>query len=115
MYLEAEVYGLVFWAFLAVEGVTVLILLGLFLRSRNRALLWFGGQALLAGGGLFLLLPLPESKANPRLFHVHRGAVPAAGFGRGMLGPEHGLHAAGSLPPAAKGSRPLPVLRIQRG
>ena len=49
MYLEAEVYGLVFWAFLAVEVVTVLALVGLFLRSRNRALLWFGGQALWLG------------------------------------------------------------------
>ena len=70
MYLEAEVYGLVFWAFLAVEGVTVLILLGLFLRSRNRALLWFGGQALWLGAAFFFFFRLVFLILSVKLFHT---------------------------------------------
>ena len=65
MYLEAEVFGLVCWAFLAVEGVTVLILLGLFLRSRNRALLWFGGQALWLGAAYFFFFRCLNQRPVP--------------------------------------------------
>ena len=46
MHLEAEVYGLVLGGFVIVVVCTLLVLIYLFWRSRNQAILWFGGQTL---------------------------------------------------------------------
>ena len=46
MHLEAEVYGLVLGGFVIVVVCTLLVLIYMFWRSRNQAILWFGGQTL---------------------------------------------------------------------
>ena len=53
MHLEAEVYGLVLGGFVIVVVCTLLVLIYLFWRSRNQAILWFGGQTLFLSGAFF--------------------------------------------------------------
>lgn len=53
MHLEAEVYGLVLGGFVIVVVCTLLVLIYLFWRSRNQAILWFGGQTLFLSGAFW--------------------------------------------------------------
>lgn len=53
MYLEAEVYGLILDGFGIVVLGTLLVLIYLFWRSRNQAVLWFGGQTLFLSGAFW--------------------------------------------------------------
>ena len=53
MHLEAEVYGLVLGGFVIVVVCTLLVLIYLFWRSRNQAILWFGALFYPALSGSF--------------------------------------------------------------
>jgi hypothetical protein len=45
MYLEREVYGLLIGGFAAITLIDVFILARLYLKTRNKHVFWFGGQA----------------------------------------------------------------------
>ena len=59
MHLEAEVYGLVLGGFVIVVVCTLLVLIYLFWRSRNQAILWFGGQTLFLSGAFWFFFSGP--------------------------------------------------------
>lgn len=44
MYLEQEVYSLLIWGFALIAFLSVLVLILLYLKCRNRHIFWFGGQ-----------------------------------------------------------------------
>ena len=44
MYLEQEVYGTLFWAFIIVIVTSAAVISLFYIKTRKRSLLWFGGQ-----------------------------------------------------------------------
>lgn len=53
MYLEREVYSLLVWGFSIIMLAAVIVLISLYMKARNKGLLWLGGQLIFTSAAFY--------------------------------------------------------------